>query len=368
MIMQIDRSNYEIWLIDWLDGNLDDLGVAQLQLFLRDNPDIKEELDELMMFRLNSQGETFHRKNNLKKTTFSLPESQFEYLCAAFLENDLSSEQKAELKEIIENDPLKKKTYDLIRKTKLSPPEVSFKHKKRLLRRTFARDFARISVIGLSAAAITALLIIIYVLKPEPLPDKTLNTAQNAVPVSTVKEPLVSEIPEKTRQKDEKVPVKETNSDLLSLSKRKSSPANGSNITANNQTDSIPRRSDPLYSSIAQVPVSFSTEFKGEVLPNDLIALNQTLAVPPFNDGRSKISRFIAKTFREKILKEKTAKDSPLKGYEIAEAGVSGLNKLLGWEMALDEKKDENGELRSVYFSSRILKFNAPVKKSEPLQ
>jgi len=36
--------------------------------------------------------------------------------------------------------------------------------------------------------------------------------------------------------------------------------------------------------------------------------------------------------------------------------------------MALDEKKNESGELSSVYFSSKILKFNAPVKKSEPLQ
>jgi hypothetical protein len=35
--------------------------------------------------------------------------------------------------------------------------------------------------------------------------------------------------------------------------------------------------------------------------------------------------------------------------------------------MALDEKKDANGELKSVYFSSRILKFTAPIKKSEPL-
>jgi hypothetical protein len=70
---------------------------------------------------------------------------------------------------------------------------------------------------------------------------------------------------------------------------------------------------------------------------------------------------------KEKILKEKTAKDSPLKAYELAEAGVSGLNKLLDCEMVLDEKKDANGVLKSVYFSSKIIKFNAPIKKSEPL-
>ena len=59
---------------------------------------------------------------------------------------------------------------------------------------------------------------------------------------------------------------------------------------------------------------------------------------------------------------------APLKGYEIAKAGVTGLNKLMGWEMALNERKDVEGNLKSVYFSSKLLKFNAPVKKSETLQ
>jgi hypothetical protein len=36
--------------------------------------------------------------------------------------------------------------------------------------------------------------------------------------------------------------------------------------------------------------------------------------------------------------------------------------------MELDKKNNEKGEPKSVYFSSKILKFNAPVKKSEPLE
>ena len=41
--MKIDRSNYEIWLIDWLDGNLSDLQAEKLLLFLDENPDLKED-------------------------------------------------------------------------------------------------------------------------------------------------------------------------------------------------------------------------------------------------------------------------------------------------------------------------------------
>jgi hypothetical protein len=102
------------------------------------------------------------------------------------------------------------------------------------------------------------------------------------------------------------------------------------------------------------------------VIPGTLISLDSRILVPEEDDGRPRFGRLLAKAFRQKILKENTTKDSPLKAYEIAEAGVSGLNKLLGWEMALDERNDENGKLKSVYFSSKILKFNAPIKNSEP--
>jgi hypothetical protein len=188
------------------------------------------------------------------------------------------------------------------------------------------------------------------------------------VPAIGLQEPSVKKAKGKEHTAVKKIRVKKTSKDLPALSDRQVFPVNEPNLTAYRQPDSIIRKPDSLYSAISKIPVSFMAEIKGEQPPNNLIALNHSFIAPPFDDGRSRLSRFIAKTFREKLLKEKTAKDSPLKGYEIAEVGVSGLNKLLGWEMALDERKNENGELQSVYFSSRILKFNAPVKKSEPPQ
>ena len=60
--------------------------------------------------------------------------------------------------------------------------------------------------------------------------------------------------------------------------------------------------------------------------------------------------------------------DTPLKSYEIAEAGIEGINKLLGWDMALVRTNDDSGELKSLYFSSRLIKFNAPVRKNVTAQ
>ena len=154
---------------------------------------------------------------------------------------------------------------------------------------------------------------------------------------------------------------------ILALSPKTVSSISEPNQNLLVQNDSLLASTDLPRILINKISVSPDIDLNLETIPNTLIALNYIVPVPEYDDGRSRLSKFIAKTFREKILKEKTAKDSPLKVYEIAEAGVSGLDKLLGWEMALDEKKDGNGELESVYFSSKLLKFNAPVKKSESL-
>ena len=81
---------------------------------------------------------------------------------------------------------------------------------------------------------------------------------------------------------------------------------------------------------------------------------------------RSNIGRFVSKTFRETFLKENITPDSPLKGYEIAEAGVSGLNKLLGWEMALDKNNDENGSLAQSILVRDFLSLIPLLKKVNP--
>ena len=66
--MIIDRSNYEIWLIDWLDGNLDEARTKQLLAFLDENPDLKEEADSLKLSRIFPDNIKPVKKENLKKS------------------------------------------------------------------------------------------------------------------------------------------------------------------------------------------------------------------------------------------------------------------------------------------------------------
>ena len=364
--MKIDKTNYEIWLIDWLDGNLNDLQVEHLKLFLSNNPDLKEEFDELNAFSLKPSKKSFSQKNQLKKSVTDLSASQFEYLCVAYLENDLSAGQQTELQEIIDQNYEKKRVFDLVQKAKLTPSDIRFKNKTQLLKRTAAQKIIRLSVIGLSAAAAIALVITTYLTIPENLSNENNNIAVNPHVDSishkqsdeTGPDKIVEEIiPEVTIPKTDKLRVAEQkNNSYQTLS-----DAHG--LVTN---DTILRKSDNQLIEIRKIPFNSVVSLEGTILSNTLIASNYSFNIPEYDD-RSNVSKFFAKTFREKILKEEPSLNRPVKGYEIAEAGVTGLNKLLGWEMALDKKNDENGELRSVYFSSRILKFNSPVNKNETM-
>ena len=365
--MQIDRSNYEIWLIDWLDGKLDEIQCEQLQHFLTSNHDLKDEFEDLAIFRLKPSDQPYPDKRKLKKTISDLSMQQLDYLSVAYLENDLTAAQKDEFKASIESDWEKKRSFELIQKTKLEPVSISYKHTKRLFRRSPLQKLFRLSLIGLPAAAIILLVIMTNISKPKTLQVDMQKTARATGSDSTGKKSagdiLAVGVPAESKIAGSAVRHKNP----VTVAKKSISAMPDTSEKQAIQNDSLVRYVDPAALP-DKIFVSEKINLNTGIVPGTLVALNSVVTGQDEEEDRSKLRKFIARTFREKILKEKTVRDTPLKAYEIAEAGVSGLNKLLGWEMALDEKRDDKGVLRSVYFSSRILKFNAPVKNSSPLK
>lgn len=348
--MKPDRSNYEIWFIDWLDGNLDSNQIEELNIFLDKNPDLREEFRELSPVVIEHSDSQYKNKKSLMRSPADISESQFEYLSVAFLENDLTTEQKTDLIEITELDADKKRSFELIQKTRISPVSLIYAHKSKLLRRTPSQIVIRLSIIGLSAAAVSTFIITTFLNSPREISDSINNTASILIPEKIIQIPV-------EREKEVRlIPVIKEQADIIKTE-----------LAVGIPNDSVENSIIVKDNGINKINFSSDLVLSESIASNTLMASGITFSVPEEDDGRSNVSRFISKTFREKILREKAAPDSPLKGYEIAEAGVTGLNKLLGWEMALDKNNDENGELSSVYFSSKLLKFNTPVKKSEPL-
>ena len=138
------------------------------------------------------------------------------------------------------------------------------------------------------------------------------------------------------------------------------------NISENNAEIILIRQAenDPLISEISTENIKIS--LSNGLTTNTLIEpLAKFLPDEIIEDDRSHANKFLARTFREKILRKDSFSEEPVRPFELAQAGIEGLNKLMGWEMALVKTTDTEGDTRSVYFSSRLLKFNIPVKKEE---
>ncbi len=360
--MKPDRSNYEIWLIDWLDGKLGQPETDMLLRFLDENPDLKEETELLTKAQIPVMPGEFDRKDLLKRNASQLPESQIEYLSVAYLENDITSEQKEDLDEYLRTNPSGRKIFDTIIKTRLKPdPEIRFKGKTALLKGTGRPEVIRMPSFWLSAAAVIALLIIgtfmftgekeekeIFAAENtnQKQTEPVLNTTTSAIPVINPVKPAEPKSPEKKRMTD-------INADALP------SPAEP-------VTEILTAEPTRILADIpSKVTVSLPS-VTGPVGMNNLMLASNRLKYPEYvDDGRSNVEKFIARNFREVLLREEIPADTKLKSYEIAEAGIDGLNKLLGWEMTLVKNNDEEGDVKSVSFNSKLLKFNSPVKNEE---
>jgi hypothetical protein len=361
--MTPDRSNYEIWFTEWLDGNLNEEQVEEFMVFLKDNPDLREELDGLADVSLEPPYVIFNGKNNLKKSFENLSESQFEHLCIESLENDLTSLQKSELSEIIDRDENKRKRFELFQKLKLKPSPGSFRRKSSVKRLTAGQKAIRVSVIGLSAAATVAVLVIAFLSFPANVNKETRQAVQNIGQDTFQIELAPAVLIEKTAPH-----IVQSN---LSSEVDNTIPETGISklpvVSAELINHDIPDSN--LYIQRTEAITMVKVEIPDNTLTTYLASANfiqdwDPGFIPPLIDERSNVQRFLARFFREKIMRDKNSGNRPVESYEIASAGITGLNKLFGWEMALHKNTDGNGEVRSYYFTSKLLKFNTPVKKT----
>lgn len=363
--MKPDRSNYEIWFIDWLDGKLTVQEEKLLIAFLKENPDLQDELKDLELVSLSSPVSDFLKKDGLFRSVNDLDESQFDYLCISNLEKDLTPDQKTELDELISRDEGRRKRYEQYQKLRLKPSKEVFKRKSSVKRLTIAQRYTGMAFIGLSAAAAMLLLVIsVFSARREgSIPENGI--VQNVTIDTIYLEPQspVLRVEGNTSVAGQKVTrvavtADKRNTAGITLNKTADSVNNQIQLSAVNE----PERYEPL----ATLSVISPSELALLYIENSrLIKTYKPKYVPDFiEDNRSNVDRFIARFFHKQIMRDTIMPERPVERFELASAGITGINKLLGWEMALHKNTDEKGEVKSYVFTSSLLKFNAPVKRT----
>lgn len=180
----INQHNYELFFIDFLDGNLSKSQITGLNKFLSENPKLKQELETFETIKLEPELIKFEQKDNLIKQTQSqfFEITQFEYLSVAETENEISKTEKAELEKEINKDSSKHKDLKLFKKTKLEADTNIIFINKKLLIRKITPFYIKIS--SYAAAAIVAMLLILN----QDVFQNKLNNSTETKQISSISE------------------------------------------------------------------------------------------------------------------------------------------------------------------------------------
>ena len=160
-LKRINKHNYEVFFLDYIEGKLDDSYLNEFEKFLDENPSLKEELQDFEIIKLKPEKIKFNKKDNLIKETQSkhFEISNFEYLCVGDLEDDLNEDEKLELQEILDSNSKYKGEYKQLKNTKLLPDlNISYPYKKQLERRDIPFYIKAGTSVAAAAVAIVLLL------------------------------------------------------------------------------------------------------------------------------------------------------------------------------------------------------------------
>jgi hypothetical protein len=143
--------------LDYFENNLEPYLKSELETFLKNNPDIKNTLNDFEIIQCVPEIVNYPHKEKLLKSEASetIGISYLDYLCIADLENDISVEEKKDLNNLLKRNPEYLETYRSYKKTKLSPNElILFPLKRQLQKNSFPIIF---NIVGNVAAAIIVL-------------------------------------------------------------------------------------------------------------------------------------------------------------------------------------------------------------------
>ena len=190
-MININRHNYEEVFIDYLDGNLDYHVVAELMLFLSENPDLDAELDGLQGISINNKPNKLPIKHLLKKEEGTLSGSAIDDKCVAKLEGDLSKNELKEFNFELFNNAELRNNLLLVLKTKLKKDEnivfpLKDELKKQKERKLYIKGFYRYAAMFIPAI-IFSILYLNYSNNSNNTTNSNNFTANNSVNKQAVK-------------------------------------------------------------------------------------------------------------------------------------------------------------------------------------
>jgi hypothetical protein len=362
--MEIDIKNYETVLIDYFDGNLHALEVAEVLLFLEQHPAIKNEFEALGTLPIEDNitiNPDF--KSNLKKLNAhqSLVEKSFNELIISQIEGDCTEKESIIINEIIESNTALSQLKNTFSLTKLVPDlTINYPNKQSLKRKEagvfyLSKRFAAAATLLLLAS----LLFLIY-----------RNTNNN---LDKVEIALTNKSAVETNKIKEEVKVIET---PIEKKMAKSSKLNNQNqpfiapAKINKTTELLaavkPNRED--FKSLPVKPITIlkstfalnSSSISGEVLPVEIAAITESSNENSFLTIGNFMKKKIIERGKDNLIEKEKPKSNDelsLDPLTVASVGAGILEKTTGKKVFLSRSFDKSGSVKSYTFAAGDFKF-----------
>ncbi len=321
--------------------------------------------------RLTPSGDSLPSGRRLFRRPEELTDDQFDLLAAAWADDSLRGDSLAETEEALAASPERRIRAESFRKIRLSPLNDRWEGRNRMLKAApAAYAMRRTLIVTLTVAATLAAMVILGPLvtksgtrsaAPAVAETEKVDEAITIAEAQTMSEALIAEASPviRTLPAEGITLVKQQNN--IDASVTSSSPDAISEEWAGSRTPES-HTSDAvivtMHDFAGELPILAAAPEASRLAPVELKAVNPVEAA---ERDRNWIVRGVSMLARA-ITKEPESVD----GYLIANACIRGVNRVLGWEMELEQEKNNEGEPLTTNFSSSLLTFSAPVKKTYP--
>ncbi|MCX6230250.1 MAG: hypothetical protein NTZ33_01785 [Bacteroidetes bacterium] len=262
--MEINKENYEIFILDYYEGRLNQAEEQALLAFLDANPEIKAEFESFENISI-AENDTIHfeLKDSLKKPDTSSPliinQTNYKNYFIAAVEADLTPAQKKQLDIFLLQHPDLNEEFHLFQLTKLTADKnIVFENKRQLKKFILFNTAINKKLIYQSLAIASSFLILIsvslYFFNQKDIIKQSFNTAQE------ISKPLIK------NNKPNTEPI-----NLMADSKiNASNPVNHQTVKESVQNQPAIVRQTEVMHEIASIPVKNQLELQTVQIQNEV--------------------------------------------------------------------------------------------------
>lgn len=369
--MNINRHNYEAYLLDLLEGRLSVVEQQLLQDFLQLNPDCGGGLTEIEPWILEGEQVSFQNSELIKKELPGpdsiLSDHNFDLFSIARMEGDLSQEQLAAHQSMVEGNDRSAQLWEEWLLTRMVPEALSFGGKEKLKHKNGQKS--RVLWISIISSAAALAIVFILLRTGSTLPQQKLSV-QAPVETSNQQEVFVPDQAdmqvedavevEEAVQVEDAVQVEEqlqSSNRLVTVSVKMDydRPVEEQSSRSVQRDDLQPR---PLRIAENRLPASSQA---GMPVADQI----EPLYVPPVPVHLSSltVAQISELDLQEMLEDYREEKDISL--WKVASAGIKGINKLAGSDISLMASRDEEGEVSGFELKSKRFSVSRPLSREE---